>query len=118
VRRFFKRAAFLLAVAIAGTTALLAWKLMPGRHAEVHLEPLAENAAPRSVLTLAPFYLQTDAKWARDKIGGSGEDLRAVGCTICCLSMALAQHGIQIDPGELNRKFKEADGYTSRGWIK
>ena len=48
-------------------------------------------------------------------MSGSGEPLRWVGCTIGCLSMALAHHGVQVDPGELNRELKESDGYTFRG---
>jgi ABC-type bacteriocin/lantibiotic exporter with double-glycine peptidase domain len=76
------------------------------------------EAVPRSVLPTEPIYLQTDPKWAGEKIGGSGEPLRWVGCTICCLSMALAHHGMQEDPGTLNRKLKESNGYNYRGWVK
>lgn len=73
---------------------------------------------PRTVLATPTIYLQTDPQWAHEKIGGSGEELRAVGCTNCCLCMALAQHGIVLDPAELNQKLIQADGYTERGWIK
>ena len=32
--------------------------------------------------------------------------------------MALAEHGIQLDPGALNRELKKRGGYTRRGWLK
>jgi len=69
----------------------------------------------RSARPVEPIYLQTDPKWVGEKMSGSGEPLRWVGCTIGCLSMALAHHGVQVDPGELNRELKESDGYTFRG---
>jgi hypothetical protein len=31
--------------------------------------------------------------------------------------MALAQHGIECTPAELNRTLKAIDGYTSKGWV-
>lgn len=82
------------------------------------LSPWADESVPRLVQDAERFYLQADPRWAREKIGGSGEELRAVGCTNCCLCMALAQHGIAMTPSELNRKHIQTDGYTERGWIK
>ncbi|MHC4155903.1 MAG: hypothetical protein ACYST6_13395 [Planctomycetota bacterium] len=64
------------------------------------------------------IYLQTDARWADDKVGGSGEKMRAVGCTVCCVSMALEHCGFAVDPGRLNGLLKEDHGYTRRGWIR
>jgi hypothetical protein len=64
------------------------------------------------------IYLQTDPRWADDKVGGSGEKMRAVGCTLCCVSMALQYCGFAIDPGRLNELLKENNGYTRRGWIR
>jgi hypothetical protein len=90
----------------------------PVRHAGGGLSPWTEDAVPRTVLAAEKIYLQADPQWAHDKIGGSGEELRAVGCTNCCLCMALAQHGIPFTPAELNQKLIAADGYTERGWIK
>ena len=51
-------------------------------------------------------------------MGGSEEPLAAVGCTLCCVSNALACHGLNIDPSELNSLLKKGGGYTERGWIK
>jgi hypothetical protein len=113
-----KRIAILVALVAVGVVALAAWWFLPGRRAEVRLSPVSAEAVPRSALATEPIYLQTDPKWADEKIGGSGEPLRWVGCTVCCLSMALAHHGVMEDPAELNRKLKEADGYTYRGWVK
>lgn len=108
--------------------ALAAWWFLPGRRSEVRLAAAApastESAPPEFVprdeapAGIGPIYLQTDPRWADDAIGGSRESLRRVGCTVCSVSMALAYHGIDLDPGELNRRLKEADGYTLRGWLK
>lgn len=107
-----------MALVLIGVVALAAWWFLPGRRAEVRLSPVSDAAVPRSALATEPIYLQTDPQWAAETIGGSGEPLRWVGCTICCLSMALAHHGVIEDPAGLNRKLKEADGYTYRGWVK
>lgn len=69
-------------------------------------------------LSETPVFLQTDARWSSDEIGGSRETLRAVGCTLCSVSMALAHHGIELPPKQLNEKLKEKDGYTEQGWLK
>lgn len=111
-------------VAIIAAVAVVAWWCWLRPHPPVKrvagqgLAPWAEEAVPRTVLAAEKIYLQADPRWAHDKIGGSGEELRAVGCTNCCLCMALAQHGITLTPAELNQKLIQADGYTERGWIK
>ena len=64
------------------------------------------------------IYLQTDPRWREERIGGSDETLGAVGCTVCCIAMALEHHGIHVTPAELNARLKAADGYTDRGWVK
>jgi hypothetical protein len=78
-----------------------------GGSAEAHYQ-LSESA----------FFLQTDARWSKDEIGGSRESLGAVGCAICSVSMALAHHGIELTPGQLNEKLKTREGYTAQGWLK
>jgi ABC-type bacteriocin/lantibiotic exporter with double-glycine peptidase domain len=82
------------------------------------LSPWADEGVPRSVLAAESIYRQADPQWAHERIGGSDEELRSVGCTNCCLCMALAQHGIAFNPAELNQSLKAADGYTEQGWIK
>ena len=113
-----KRAIRLAAIVVAGVVMLAAWWFLPGRRAEVHLSPVSAEAVPLSAFATEPIYLQTDPQWAGEKVGGSGEPLRWVGCTICCLSMALAHHGINLNPLELNQKLKADGGYTYRGWVK
>lgn len=73
---------------------------------------------PTLPVATVPIYLQNDLRWKNDKIGGSQQTLGAVGCTVCCVSMALAHHGIDLPPNLLNELLKANDGYTQRGWLK
>lgn len=66
---------------------------------------------------LEPYYLQTDSPWRDQTVGGSDEPLATVGCTVCCVSMALAQFGFDINPGILNSGLKQEGGYTRRGYL-
>jgi hypothetical protein len=63
------------------------------------------------------YFLQTDPRWSNDAIGGSGELLSSVGCTISAVAMASVSLGYSIDPGELNKRLINIDGYTKRGWL-
>ncbi len=101
-----------------GLVAVVVFWILPGRNAEIHLSTKAPTNSKRATLKTAPFFLQTDPRWASEKVGGSGESLGAVGCTLCCLSMALAEHGIDLNPSHLNAALKDKNGYTFRGWIK
>ena len=65
-----------------------------------------------------PTFLQVDPAWMNDTVGGSGETISAVGCTLCCLSMAFCQAGYPTNPQRLNTDLKERDGYTREGWLK
>jgi len=67
---------------------------------------------------LSPIYLQGDPRWKDDKIGGIEETLGEVGCFVSCVSMALAHHGIDLNPKQLNKLLKAHDGYTEQGWVK
>jgi len=104
------------AAAVVASVALLSaaayYKLDPGGHSI----PTTGGESLQVVIP-APRFLQTDRRWAGDRIGGSSEMIRRVGCTLCCLSMALCSRGFECDPGSLNRMLIERDGYTSRGWI-
>lgn len=119
-----KRRTFFAAITILAVATIAGWWSWRCLHAQKKpvagegLSPWADDAVPRSVFAVEKIYLQADPRWAHEKIGGSGEELRAVGCTNCCLCMAFAQHGIMFTPAELNQKLIEADGYTERGWIK
>ncbi|MEP6668050.1 MAG: cysteine peptidase family C39 domain-containing protein [Chthoniobacter sp.] len=121
MNRAWKIFACCVVVAVVAVGAFVVWRCWPrppAKHGPAGLSPWAEEAVPRLVLAAETIYLQADPQWAHEKIGGSGEELRAVGCTNCCLCMALAQHGIALNPAELNQKLIQADGYTERGWIK
>ena len=65
-----------------------------------------------------PVYLQRDRAWEADRIGGTGETLGRVGCTVCCLAMGLAHFGIGKTPKELNEWLKTHQGYSPRGWLR
>lgn len=70
------------------------------------------------VLADIPHYCQSDPSWSSEGIGGSGETIGAVGCTLCCVSMALEHFGIGAgDPSQLNASLIDGGGYTERGWI-
>jgi hypothetical protein len=114
--RHKKRLIVLLAATLMASLAL-AWRWGPWRRT-LSIAATASTSTESAALADPPFYRQGDERWRDDTIGGSNESLGSVGCTLCCISMALAQHGIDINPSELNRRLKEADGYTSRGWIK
>lgn len=65
-----------------------------------------------------PLYLQTDIRWRDVPIGGSDEKLGNVGCTLCCLAMALENYGMVQMPPKLNELLKSVDGFTKGGLIK
>jgi hypothetical protein len=65
-----------------------------------------------------PHYRQRDTRWANDTIGGFGESMARVGCTVCSLAMALDYYGVKKTPKELNDFLKANDGYNSRGWLR
>ena len=77
------------------------------------------GGAPLQLAVLnTPHFLQTDPRWAKQQIGGSGETLSRVGCTICCVAMVLNSYGVSLTPHELNEALKLADGYTASGLLK
>lgn len=96
----------------------LAWRRSDSRPPALQLPAQTQLAVARFTLGDAATYLQTDPRWADERNPGSGERLRSVGCTLCCLSMALAYHGIDLPPLVLNRRLAETGGYTENGWVK
>jgi hypothetical protein len=69
------------------------------------------------VNTNSAYYLQSDPQWGKDAIGGSGELLSSVGCTISAVAMAAGSLGYEINPGELNARLINNEGYTRSGWL-
>ena len=82
-----------------------------------NLPARTKEAVPRFVHSGSVHYLQRDQRWASEPIGGSGKTLGAVGCTVCCVSMALAQQGVKLPPPSLNRQMIRANGFTPQGWL-
>ena len=62
-------------------------------------------------------FLQTDKRWARQTLGGSGESLESDGCLVTAAAMALVNLGFQTDPGDLAYRLKAYGGFNSRGWL-
>ncbi|KXK56548.1 MAG: C39 family peptidase [Chlorobi bacterium] len=65
-----------------------------------------------------PLYLQTAPQWKEVRLGGSNEAFSSTGCVVCCVSMALAHHGIAIPPDVLNAQLALKGGFTERGWLR
>lgn len=62
-------------------------------------------------------YMQTDPRWSKYTLGGSGERLSSTGCLVTAVAMALRNLGFQTDPGDLSRKLKAYGGFNRRGWL-
>ncbi len=65
----------------------------------------------------ATHFRQRDPKWGKETIGGSSETIRAVGCTLCSVAMAVSDLGHPITPSELNANMIANNGYTEQGWM-
>jgi hypothetical protein len=71
----------------------------------------------RQVLAV-PMFGQGDPAWGADPLGPTSDSLAAVGCAVASAAMVLAAHGVDTDPGRLNRFLSERPGgYTPQGWI-
>jgi ABC-type bacteriocin/lantibiotic exporter with double-glycine peptidase domain len=64
------------------------------------------------------MFKQWDPAWGDDALGGSGEKLRYVGCTVACVAMIFKFYGLETDPKRLNDWLKSRDGYTGQGLLK
>ncbi len=65
-----------------------------------------------------PHYRQTDARWRSKRVGETGESFAATGCTLCSVSMALADCGIEMPPDTLNDRLRRASGFTREGYLR
>jgi hypothetical protein len=99
----------LLVVGLAG------WQTL---NRTVRISSCGGESAEIPALPFEPYFIQVDPTWSKDTIGGSGETISAVGCTLCCLSMAFSHVGLATDPQRLNAELKAHDGYTQQGWLK
>lgn len=64
-----------------------------------------------------PFYLQRDSRWENEAVGGSGQPIGAVGCTLCSVSMAFTHLGVAVTPKEFNDYLKTHSGYNEKGML-
>ena len=64
-----------------------------------------------------PIFRQSDARWAKDKLGKTDASLGAEGCAVASAAMVLAAYGLDTDPGRLNTFLTEREGYVGNGWI-
>lgn len=63
-------------------------------------------------------YLQKDARWASDRLGGTvNETLSTDGCVVTSTAMAMTNLGFAIDPGALNTALINSDSFTRQGWL-
>lgn len=63
-------------------------------------------------------YRQDDAAWAGDLMGSTSDTLGAYGCTLTSVANAVSNvTGQVVSPRDLNAKFGQIGGYTSRGWL-
>ncbi len=67
------------------------------------------------------IFLQNDDQWGEDYMGESKFKMRGYGCLVSVLASASKYHGIQTDPGKLNKIFTQKGVYTNSGeviWYK
>jgi hypothetical protein len=117
-----------LVVLFLGLTGVVAATLLARRYSLAPL-PAGPGAAalphglavtggtPMSVRIKVEPFLQNDPRWGGQKLGMTLEEIRAVGCTLCSLSMALTSQGFAIDPPSLNTRLAQNSGFTESGLI-
>ena len=106
-----------VAMVVASLLCLAGCANRGGTPGACRLPARAKKPVPRFVHPSRVHFAQRDPRWANERIGGSGKPLSAVGCTLCCASMALTEQGIRTTPAQLNRQLKAVDGYTAKGWL-
>lgn len=79
--------------------------------------PVSPPVNARFILPDNTQFLQTDARWARQTLGGSGESLEGYGCLVTAAAMALNNLGFRTDPGDLVNRLKANGGFTKDGLL-
>ena len=104
---------------LLGTALALFWLIRPAKSLPPGSIPvLGGEKLDLSVSDDAIHFRQADPRWAGQTIGGSGESVGAVGCTLCSVAMAFSRFGIETDPSLLNADLIGRNGYTKEGWIQ
>ena len=110
-----QRVLWLILIAVASFAAVWSgrrfkeqWFAIAARGGESFVRPALSTA----------HYRQHDPRWAEERIGGFGESMGSVGCTLCSLAMALDYYDVKVPPKELNEFLKANEGYNPRGWLR
>lgn len=84
-------------------------------------EPIeARPAAPTATFMLPDDYVfrQDDSRWGQFTIGETTDTMRAYGCTLSSVAMAVSNLTDEtVTPGELVTRLNTLDGFTDRGWL-
>lgn len=76
------------------------------------------DTPPTTALPDTVHYLQTDPRWADDRLGRTpGDTMGTDGCLVAAVAMAMTNLGHRIDPGRLNRELTRANAFTPRGYL-
>ena len=62
-------------------------------------------------------FMQKDPRWASHRLGKSADTLETDGCLVTAAAMALGNLGYETDPGDLNKRLTQVDGFTRQGWL-
>jgi len=69
------------------------------------------------VIKIDGAFSQNDKRWARDRVGGSNETLKKVGCVVTSVATLFKHFGVKATPKQLNRYLRKHKGYNKRGWL-
>lgn len=75
-----------------------------------------ENASSSGLVDKV-YFSQKDPRWADDRLGKTSDTMGSDGCLVSAAAMVLGNLGFDTDPGDLNKRFTEVDGYTNQGWL-
>ena len=89
----------------------------PNNRAQQSSKPENPTQARGMFLPDNAQFLQTDARWAMQTLGGSQDRLKTDGCLVTAAAMALVNLGFQTDPGDLAYRLKAYGGFNNRGWL-
>lgn len=82
-------------------------------------DPSVQETKSTSISGLADkvYYSQKDPRWAADRLGKTRDTMESDGCLVSATAMVLGNLGFDTDPGDLNKRLTDVDGYTSQGWL-
>jgi len=107
-----------VARAVSGVVACLllltAWLLFGERL----IFPSGGFPVPGEILLSVPQFLQGNSVWGGDALGDTPGTLAGEGCAVSSAAMVLAHHGMDVDPGRLNKFLRTHKGYEGAGWLR